>query len=267
MLKCWFPEEPGSPDWILLTKWTVKISLLQGRWQLWLNRNRSAQGEGCLEPVNTFSFLFLSLLSHKLCSKGICLVFFVPESTEVQHPSVVPVGLCWVILVCSALWRKVFGFLSFQLYIVLLDHREAPKGPSSKGMAGPWPGCFKRVNLLFILLCFEIQKLLGATWQISSDTGWWADVFCAAICPTGAVPISGVCVVCSRRPSPHDGLARNAYFLATTGQLISGWEAWKYAVLLRVVQDSLRTLTLLSVPVEKAFREYFCPLRVPQPIM
>lgn len=162
---------------------------------------------------------------------------------------------------------KSLFFLSFQLYIVLLDHHEAPKGPSSKGMPGPWPGCFKRVNLLFILLCFEIQKLLGATWQISSDAGWWADVFCAAFCPTGAVPITGGCVVCSRRPSPHDGLARNAYFLATTGQLLSGWEAWKYAMLLRVVQDSLRTLSLLSVPVEKAFSEYFCPLRVPQPIM
>lgn len=189
-----------------------------------------------------------------------------------KHWGAAPIrGASWVVLgdtglLCSLAHRLCF-FLSFQLYTALLAYHEAPKSPSSKGMAGPWPGCFKRGNLLFILLCFEIQKLLGATWQIGSDIGWWADVFFAALCPTGAVPITDGCVDCSRRPFPRDGLASNAYFLATTGQLISGWEAWKYAMLLRVVQDSLRTLSLLSVLVEKAFREYFCTLRVPQPIM
>ena len=109
----WGAKEP----WLNLThKMDSEDKFVAGHMTALTQQKPQCLGEGCLKPVNTFSFLFLSLLSCELCSKGICPVLLFPKGTEVQHPSVVPVGLCWAMLVCSALWCKVFGFSSFQLY-------------------------------------------------------------------------------------------------------------------------------------------------------
>lgn len=87
--------------WLNLAEWPVKTSLLQGRWQLWLNRNCSAQGKGCLEPVNAFFFSFSAVFAALQQRQVSCVGVW---------GAVVPAGLCWVMLLCSWLpWLWAFS--------------------------------------------------------------------------------------------------------------------------------------------------------------
>lgn len=177
MLKCWFPQEPGSPDWILLAEWPVKRSLLQGRWQLWLNRNCSAQGKGCLEPVNAFFFLFRCCLANfaakacALCGRGAV----VPGGCAGWCCSPLLLAAMALGFLLPALWSRANS--SFKrvvssiknsvlscgiLLVTTLNWQEfpwLPRGPSHKED----DQAIKQATLLFypVVMCFKTQKLLG----------------------------------------------------------------------------------------------------------
>lgn len=78
-----------------------------------------------------------------------------------------------------------------EIFFTAVKHQE---GFLARGWPGPGLGALSKWTSFFypIVMCFKIQ---GDAWQISFDTGWWADVCFAAICPSGAVPIAGGCVI------------------------------------------------------------------------